>query len=732
MIRDKLPEFINLPKQQALTMEQALPGTTNTNFNGARFFTHWFDTFVYIDGKRYLNRFKFALVTIFIVFFVTVFTNYFSAQKYSFIITLSGSLACIILGYLDAQKKHKLARILFSFLLNAAAFTLCFVEGISSGAFFFYFLIVVIANFISEKENYGELRAIYTLTFVMLVITFFICPQKSELQVINQEMEQLNLLLNAIISFIIGGMLSYHMMKDSFHKEKALVSKERFLDSVYNTSLDAILIVSDKGIITDCNTESLNLFGYPSKNKLLGKYIYNLFEELDADDESLLHQQLQETNTWWQGELTCKTIDSKNFTGFVSVIPMTHETKQLKKINILDITATKQARADLEKAKEKAENAVLARTKFVSNMSHELRTPLNGIIGSTNLLLQNNWLPDQKQYFDILKYSSEHMLGLINDILDFSKIEAGKMELEKTGFSLNSLMNKLHTLFAGQFEKKGLTLTVNADEQLKELSFYGDPTRLNQVLTNLISNALKFTTSGGVSLIVKQITRNSNACSLKFMVKDTGIGIPKEKQHHIFESFAQADTATTRKFGGTGLGLSISAKIIELHGGQLQVESVHGEGSTFFFTIQLDFDYKRTSYLNEEVVRELRSLKGMKVLVAEDNPINMLIAKAVLEKWGIEVTEAVNGKEALDMYLSGEKVFDLVLADLEMPIMDGYELLHSLRTYTKDLPIITFTAALFENMQAHLINKGFTDYIQKPFRPEDLHRKLAVFYTSAE
>ncbi|MDX1937912.1 MAG: ATP-binding protein [Flavihumibacter sp.] len=712
-------------------MEQALP-RTNNSLSGIRFLTHWFDTFVYIDGKRYLNRFKFALVTIFIVFFVTVFTNYFSEQKYSFIITLAGSVVCLILGYLNAQKKHKLARILFSVLLNAAAMSLCYVEGISSGAFFFYFLIVVIANFISEKENYGELRAIYSLTFIMLVITFFVCPQKSLLQIIDQEMEQLNLLLNAIISFIIGGMLSYHMMKDSFHKEKALVSKERFLDSVYNTSLDAILIVSDKGIITDCNTESLNLFGYPSKNKLLGKYIYNLFEELDADDESLLHQQLQETNTWWQGELTCRTSNSKNFTGFVSVIPMTHEKKQLKKINILDITATKQARADLEKAKERAENAVLARTKFVSNMSHELRTPLNGIIGSTNLLLQNTWLPEQKQYFDVLKYSSEHMLGLINDILDFSKIEAGKMELEKTGFSLNSLMTKLHTLFASQFEKKGLTLTVNADERLKDLSFYGDPTRLNQVLTNLISNALKFTTSGGVSLIVKQITRNSNACSLKFMVKDTGIGIPEDKQKHIFESFAQADTATTRKFGGTGLGLSISAKIIELHGGQLQVESVHGQGSTFYFTIQLDFDYKRTSYLNEEVVRELKSLKGMKVLVAEDNPINMLIAKAVLEKWNIEVTEAVNGKEALDMYLSGEKTFDLVLADLEMPIMDGYELLHSIRQHNTEIPIITFTAALFENMQAHLINKGFTDYIQKPFRPEDLHKKLAAFYTAVE
>lgn len=712
-------------------MEQALP-RTNNSLSGIRFLTHWFDTFVYIDGKRYLNRFKFALVTIFIVFFVTVFTNYFSEQKYSFIITLAGSVVCLILGYLNAQKKHKLARILFSVLLNAAAMSLCYVEGISSGAFFFYFLIVVIANFISEKENYGELRAIYSLTFIMLVITFFVCPQKSLLQIIDQEMEQLNLLLNAIISFIIGGMLSYHMMKDSFHKEKALVSKERFLDSVYNTSLDAILIVSDKGIITDCNTESLNLFGYPSKNKLLGKYIYNLFEELDADDESLLHQQLQETNTWWQGELTCRTSNSKNFTGFVSVIPMTHEKKQLKKINILDITATKQARADLEKAKERAENAVLARTKFVSNMSHELRTPLNGIIGSTNLLLQNTWLPEQKQYFDVLKYSSEHMLGLINDILDFSKIEAGKMELEKTGFSLNSLMTKLHTLFASQFEKKGLTLTVNADDRLKDLSFYGDPTRLNQVLTNLISNALKFTTSGGVSLIVKQITRNSNACSLKFMVKDTGIGIPEDKQKHIFESFAQADTATTRKFGGTGLGLSISAKIIELHGGQLQVESVHGQGSTFYFTIQLDFDYKRTSYLNEEVVRELKSLKGMKVLVAEDNPINMLIAKAVLEKWNIEVTEAVNGKEALDMYLSGEKTFDLVLADLEMPIMDGYELLHSIRQHNTEIPIITFTAALFENMQAHLINKGFTDYIQKPFRPEDLHKKLAAFYTAVE
>jgi nitrogen-specific signal transduction histidine kinase/ActR/RegA family two-component response regulator len=406
----------------------------------------------------------------------------------------------------------------------------------------------------------------------------------------------------------------------------------------------------------------------------------------------------------------------------VSVVPLTFDGLLYKKINILDISDIKQAQAALQTAKEKAEQAVFARTRFVSNMSHELRTPLNGIIGAANLIMQNSFRSEEKQYFDVLKYSSEHMLNLINQVLDFSKIEAGKMDLEKTNFDLHKLIDNIHSLFKGQFEEKNLNLEVTFDEQLSNRTFIGDPTRLSQVLTNLISNAHKFTTSGKVTLSVMQVTRNSHACTIRFFVQDSGIGIPPEKQVHIFDSFTQVESATTRKFGGTGLGLTISSKIVELCGGKLEVDSKPGQGSCFYFTIQLGMHNEQKTYVNEDKVKELPSLKGIRILLAEDNPINMMIAKAVLDKWEIKITEAVNGKEALDKY--NDEDYDLLLLDLEMPEMDGFELLDNIRKRNPNIPAIAFTAALFENMQAHLINKGFTDYVQKPFRPEDLHAKI--------
>jgi signal transduction histidine kinase len=412
------------------------------------------------------------------------------------------------------------------------------------------------------------------------------------------------------------------------------------------------------------------------------------------------------------------------FAGYVSVVPLHHEGNAFKKINILNISDIKQARAEMQLAKEKAEQAVLVKTKFLSNMSHELRTPLNGIIGTTNLLFQEALLPAQKRYFDVLKYSSEHMLSLINEVLDFSKIEANKMELEKATFSLKDMVDNIHRMFEKQFAEKQLGLEFIFDEKLQD-NYIGDQTRLSQVLSNLISNALKFTAEGQVAISVSRVIQNSNACTIRFSVKDSGIGIPEDKLKLIFDRFVQVDSATTRKFGGTGLGLSISAKIVELFGGRLEVESKDGEGSIFYFTIQLGVVHQQTSYVNEKVVEELCSLKGMNVLVAEDNIFNMFVARAVLEKWGIIITEAVNGQEALDKFNVGQ--YDVLLVDLDMPVMDGFELLDNIRKDNKEIPVIAFTAAVFENIQAQLINKGFNDYISKPFRPEDLHEKIARF-----
>jgi PAS domain S-box-containing protein len=709
---------------QFQTMENALPISMWRNI--WRGIAGWFVFVDYKEGYRTINRFRLAQVILSVVFFVSSIFNLVSDLRYSMLLTTGGVLYCILLQYFYDRGHEKTSRILLSLLLNVTAFALCYAEGISSGAYFFYFLVVIIANFILPKEEYLELRAIYVLTFIMLALTFLICPQESRMQHIDKNAGSINLYANAVASFIIAGLLSYHMMKDNFLKEKILKSNERYLDSVYNTSLDAVFIINPiNGIVSDCNNQSLELFGALSKSEITGKNLYTYFAESATGNADLIKKIIYDEAISWKGELLCITHQGKVFSGYVSVVPLAYEGILYKKINILDISDIKQAQAALMLAKEKAEQAVFARTRFVSNMSHELRTPLNGIIGAANLLMQNNCLPEQKPYFDVLKYSSEHMLNLINQVLDFSKIEAGKMDLEKTSFDLKQLMDNLYSIFKGQFEEKNVDLQLTFDPKLADRMYTGDPTRLVQVMTNLVSNAHKFTTEGKVIISVMQVAQNSHASTIRFFVQDSGIGIPEEKQRHIFDSFTQVESATTRKFGGTGLGLTISSRIVELYGGKLEVDSKPGKGSCFYFTIQLATEHQQKKYVNEEKVRELPSLAGVRILLAEDNPINMMIAKSVLEKWGIKLTEAVNGKDGLSKYNDDD--YDLLLLDLEMPEMDGFEMLARIRERNSHIPVIAFTAALFENMQAHLINKGFTDYVQKPFRPEDLHAKISQY-----
>ncbi|HUR09998.1 MAG TPA: ATP-binding protein [Flavitalea sp.] len=379
---------------------------------------------------------------------------------------------------------------------------------------------------------------------------------------------------------------------------------------------------------------------------------------------------------------------------------------------------------ELSEAKQKADIAVIAKSRFLSNMSHEMRTPLNGIVGTVNLMLQEPSLPGQQQNFEVLKYSSEHMLSVVNDVLDFSKIEAGKMELSDDAFNMKTLLDKIFTVFRNQFAEKKVDFEFQIDKELNK-DFKGDETRLRQVLTNLIGNALKFTEKGKVKCMAHIAMADSLSANVFFSVEDTGIGMSDEQQQMIFEAFNQGETSTTRRFGGTGLGLTISKKIVSMLGGQLHVESEPGKGSRFFFTIRMPFSQFNTGVVNEKKVSTLPSLKGTKVLVAEDSPLNMTITRKFLERWDVEIHEATNGKEAVDLFVKNE--YDLLLIDLDMPVMDGYQALEEIRKTDATIPAIAFTAAVFPNMLEQLKAKGFSDFMQKPFRPEDLHKKIALY-----
>lgn len=378
---------------------------------------------------------------------------------------------------------------------------------------------------------------------------------------------------------------------------------------------------------------------------------------------------------------------------------------------------------ELLKAKKKAEVAANAKSRFLSNMSHELRTPLNGIIGVSNLLSQEHYLPTQKHSLDILRYSSEHMMTLINDILDYHKIEAGKLELEVRPVNVMKFMNRIINQFAGQIQSKGLKFNTAIDVHLDN-EMFTDETRLNQILSNLLSNAIKFTDSGSISLTAKQLYSTSEKATVQFVVKDTGIGIPEVKHREIFRSFTQADIDTTRKYGGTGLGLTISKRLINMFNSELMLKSQEGKGSEFFFTVVLKINQESKLYVEQDPNTQLTSLEGVRILIAEDNKVNMSVAKRFMNKWGIHVEEAVNGREAVERFRKGS--YDLMLIDLEMPEMDGPTALREIRRFNKSVPAMAFTAAVYDNMENDLLKKGFVDYIHKPFRPEVLHNKIAA------
>ncbi len=402
-------------------------------------------------------------------------------------------------------------------------------------------------------------------------------------------------------------------------------------------------------------------------------------------------------------------------------------------VNVLEFIANQIAIAiqrrtmidNVIQASRKAEEAAQSKQQFMSTMSHEIRTPLNEVIGITNLLLQGNPREDQMDFIKTLRFSGNHLLTLVNDVLDYNKMESGKIVFEQAQFNLNDFLKDILRTYSFRSKSKNLEFDIIKENELPS-EVIGDSIRLNQILSNLLSNALKFTQKGSIHIIIREIERKNKKSMIEFLVRDTGLGIPRDKHDMIFESFTQASPDTTRHYGGTGLGLAICKKLVELQEGKIEVESEPDKGSTFRFVLYFGIPENNSNVEKGEPIESYAGLEGKRILVAEDNKINFFVANKFLTGWGVKVTHVENGKLALEILEKED--FDLILMDLHMPVMDGIEATRVIRKSDNprisNIPVVALTAAIMSESQDKIEDLSINDYVLKPFKPHDLFDKI--------
>ena len=534
---------------------------------------------------------------------------------------------------------------------------------------------------------------------------------------VNKNAEN-NLVLNGVIQDITERKLA---------EKELLKSQERYQD-IFSKSKDAIFICNLEGYLEDFNQSTINLLGY-SKEDLLTLNIYDFFQPYEQKELFLKKLTLEENVMDFEMEINPK--DEKVKYCLITANKVTVDDFEGYSVIVRDITERRQAR-ELRKARDIAQQSAKMKEQFIASVSHEMRTPMNAVLGMSNLLVKTTLDTEQTSLVSSIKQSSEILLGIINDILEISTIQNGsKLAFEHTDFDLKELLDNLVNVMRYKINEKDLTFSLKVDEDVPQF-IKGDKLRLNQILYNLVGNAVKFTDNGFIAIRVKHWSSINESVQIKFEVEDSGIGIPEDKLDAIYETFTRV-RSKDRLYEGTGLGLSIAKNLVEQQGGKINATSVLGKGSTFFF--DLVFELGDAANIGKKIaakqVTELKQDRPLRLLLVEDHKMNQIVARKTLERhWeNIEVTIADNGKIAIDFLKN--KSFDIILMDIQMPVMDGYETTEYIRTKMPKeiatMPILAMTAHAHIAKDEKFKEYGMDDFVLKPFEPEQLFHKIAKY-----
>ncbi|MCX6045671.1 MAG: response regulator [Chloroflexi bacterium] len=644
-------------------------------------------------------------------------------RSLAIVIICLASLYLANLWVLRLTGSHFITGIIFVLEQCIAVFTLSYLYGGSRfEVYLWYPSIILIATYVLGKHwglAVSGLLAVVSIYLERLILSGYKFPENS---LHSQALGSESLIVSLPIALIIIALLSWVFENVRELTEARLRSSERQLRMHVEQTQLAVIETNNHTAITAWNPAAELIFGY-SAAEAIGKNIVDLLV-LPAERPKItdLLSRLLNTHDVILNSNQNVTKDGRLIICDWYNTPLIDEYNNIigKAIMAVDVTKRKQYEEELRLAKEEAEGSTQAKSEFLARMSHEIRTPMNGVVGMTSLLLETDLTPEQQDFVETIRTSSEALLTIINEILDFSKVESGKMALETQPFNLRQCVEDAVDLLAPQAAAKHLELAYLIEDQVP-LLLIGDVTRLRQVLVNVVANAVKFTETGEIYVHIAPKMRDGYQMELQFTVQDTGIGIPEDKIHALFQSFSQIDDSITRKFGGTGLGLAISKRLCELMGGTMWVQSIAGEGSAFYFTIQVGIaDDQKVEQKDSQA-----SLRNRRILIVDPKATTRHILQQYAARWGMLVQEATNSSEALTLLKSDEQ-FDIAVLDMLLPEMDGLALAQKIRQLrtAQELPLVMLTSITGSNVRQRAENLNFATFLYKPVKPNDLYEIL--------